>query len=99
MSKDGVDITKLSSFKKINEIRLVDSTVKLSFGSSRDELKKIRPDLFIPVGVELEHHVHDENIKVQPLVGDDIYIKELDFKNYVKNLKDFWEEFHQALPK
>jgi hypothetical protein len=42
----GVDITRLSSWPGITELRLLCNTIKHGDGKSAEDLKKIRPDIF-----------------------------------------------------
>ena len=74
------------------------NTVKHADGSSAEDLKSIRPDLFLR---SVTSNIIKPNI-VQwpvftPLTGDSLYITKSEFKKYVSSVKEFWNELCIAL--
>lgn len=100
LSKHGIIVENFNSWSKINELRIVANTVKHADGSSAEELKSKRPDLFLratnfhfiePSAVPGPVHT--------PLTGDSLYITQIEFNNYIQAVKEFWGEMCTALEK
>ncbi len=94
LKKYGIDKKKLSSWAKIDELRLVANTVKHADGHSSRELREIRPDMFenplLSSSTRLRCQVAQPVF--QPLVGDGLYVSVQDIRNYRNRVVRFWEE-------
>jgi hypothetical protein len=95
----GVDVARLASWKKIEELRLVANVIKHTEGRSSDELLALRPDLFVhPLfRTEKESFGSPPGDVRMPLMGDDLYVSEEDLVVYTKAVQGFWEELASAL--
>jgi hypothetical protein len=95
----GIDVTKLPSWAKIYELRLLANTVKHADGSSADELKQLRPDLFEhPNTTEFGLPKFGGARRVyMPLSGNDIYVTLDALKSYCSTLVQFWSELADVL--
>ena len=96
----NIDIEKFSSWRTINEMRLVANTVKHAEGKSAVELRKIRPDLFKnPILKKFEFFKLPVNSRTlfMPLAGEDIYLSIEDLKNYGETIVKFWDELISAM--
>lgn len=95
----GIDIESLESWSKVNELRLLANSVKHAEGASSEQLKKLRPDLFVDPSLQ------DKNLSwlasatrvYLPLAGKDIYVASDDLENYRSGVVLFWEEFGNAV--
>lgn len=94
----GIDIESLGSWSKVNELRLVANSVKHAEGTSSEQLRDLRPDLFV------DPSLHDENLSrlsssgvYLPLAGQDIYVTADDLEGYRSAVVMFWEEFGHAV--
>lgn len=95
----GLDIESLKSWPKVNELRFAANSVKHAEGTSSEELRKLRPDLFVDLSLK------DENLSwlasstrvYLPLAGQDIYVTADDLEDYRSALVLFWEEFGNAV--
>lgn len=94
-----VDVETFSSWSKVNELRLIANTVKHADGGSCNELKKLRPELFLSPRLEKDGHAIDL-VKVRevfhPLAGEDFYVSLEEFSKYVEAAKKFWDELAEA---
>ncbi len=87
------DVTALSGWQKIYELRLVANTAKHADGSSAEKLRSLRPDLLVdPVlrGSPLEKHVLASRID-SPMGGKDLFVTVTDLTAYRDALRQFWE--------
>ncbi|KVQ20301.1 hypothetical protein [Burkholderia cepacia] len=96
----GFDITQLSTWTTIDELRILANTVKHADGGSGDQLKARRPELFEP------HHAKAEIVATpfrytpsvyRPMSGEDLYLTMADLRTYGRATIDFWDEFSDAL--
>jgi hypothetical protein len=97
--ENGIDITTLSSWPALEELRLVTNTVKHGDGVSAEELKRRRPDLFEPPSTA-EHSLPSFPCRrhvYAPLSGNDSYISLDDLRMYIDAAISFWNEFPDAL--
>lgn len=86
-------LEKLDGSAKVNELGLLANTVKHAEGRSAQELRKIRPDLFVPPvikGSPLEKHVLRRATE-NPLGGTDLFVTEADLQNYRDAMRQLWE--------
>lgn len=95
----GIDITRFSSWPKINELRLVAHAVKHAEGDSSQRLHRQRPDLFEnPEMKKLGLSSGKLHPRVFfPLVGEDLYVSLADIKRYRDALVKFWKELADAM--
>ncbi len=96
----NIDIKNFSSWKIINEMRLVANTVKHAEGKSAVDLRKIRPDLFKnPILKKFEIFKLPVNSRplFMPLAGEDIYLSIEDLKNYGETIVKFWDELISSM--
>ncbi len=98
----GINQNKLSSYAKLNELRLVANTVKHGSGSSANKLYKLRPELFSPTGIpegipedKSSFFPQPQNVRL-PAAGEDIYISEDDLNIYFNAASRFWKEYNTA---
>jgi len=91
----GYDLTQLSSWKKVDELRLVANTVKHGAGDSARRLSTVRPDLFsYPTGDGYFNQAPPLPYMIsRPAAGDDIYVSEQDLGEYFSAAETFWREF------
>ena len=96
----GIDVRRLPTWSRIDQLRLVANTVKHADGDSADTLKRQRPELFEP------HHANDAitppafryaRSVYRPMSGEDLYLTMADIQAYGQATIDFWEEFADAL--
>jgi hypothetical protein len=81
----GLDLRSLPQWEKINELRLVANATKHGEGGSEQDLRKVRPELFIsPYRAKMGFtDVKDVNDSLRlPLAGDGLFITEEIFAEY-----------------
>ena len=90
LSHHGIDITSFGSYKKVfQELRRAANVVKYGEGEASENLRKIRPDLFLaPPGSSYK-----------PLAGQGLVISSDDIASYTKAIEEFWEELASVLEK
>lgn len=91
----GIDATRLQSWSKVDELRLVANSIKHAEGSAVEQLRRRHADLF-------EHPDLKENdlssfasspAVYLPLAGQDIYLTVGDLRDYQTAIVSFWQEF------
>jgi hypothetical protein len=95
----GINIKGFASWSKVDELRLLANTVKHADGGSCEELKSLRPDLFISPHLEKDGYaINLVQIRevFQPLAGEDLYVSVKEFANYVEAVKQFWDNLANA---
>jgi hypothetical protein len=99
LSEGGLDLENLSSWPRINELRLVANSVKHAEGKSTERLRKLRPDLFEnPIlKDEASNWLASSPDIYMPLGGEDIYLTIDDLDLYRSSLLSFWNEFGSAI--
>ncbi len=95
LASGGIDIEKLPSWPKINELRLVANTVKHGEGDSAEQLRDIRQDLFIHPSLRSNDFLanNPHYTIYMPMSGEDIFVEVNDFQKYKDAVLGFWEEF------
>jgi hypothetical protein len=95
----GIDITKFSSWAKVDELRLVANTVKHAEGDSARKLHQMRPDLFEHSKVSGISPSLGKGLPrvFQPLVGEDLYVPLTDVQQYRDSLVGFWKELSNGM--
>ncbi|MBS3948424.1 MAG: hypothetical protein KGZ57_09045 [Dethiobacter sp.] len=102
LKQNGIDIEKFLSWDKLDELRLVANTVKHTDGRSCAQLKKRRPEIFIPPGAHSDHfriNAPPPTQLLKPLAGEDFYLMPEEIRSYFKTVRDFWEELLEILRK
>lgn len=94
----GLDLASLPSWPLIDELRLVAKVVKHGEGGSAEDLRNIRPDLF--VYPTLRGHVTPfVTLRIEAsLFGNDFFVANEEFERYQKGSIAFWTELADALP-
>jgi hypothetical protein len=95
----GIDVTKMPTWAKINELRLLANAIKHADGSSGDELKQLRPDLFEHPSTKEFWLKNFSGVRrvYMPLSGNDIYVTLDALKSYCSTLVQFWSELADVL--
>lgn len=90
---------KFKSWAKVEELNRLADAIKHADGWSCERLKELRPDLFChPDAGELGAPIDLPRLKVfQPLGGENIYVTDKAFDEYVAAVKGFWGELAEAL--
>lgn len=96
LSTAGVEITSLSAWPKVEELRVVANTIKHAEGTSADNLRQLRPDLFNRPQTR-EFTSSSMSHVYMPLAGEDIYLTVADLKGYCEALLKFWKELGVAI--
>ncbi|WP_250454482.1 hypothetical protein [Caballeronia sp. ATUFL_M2_KS44] len=100
LATNGIDVTQLSTWTLIDQLRLVANTVKHADGDSADAVKRQRPEFFEP------HHANEALSRTpfsyaprvyRPMSGEDLYLTILDIQAYGRATIDFWDQFANAL--
>jgi len=101
LEEHGIAIQGFKSWLKVDELRLVANVVKHAEGLSSEELKQLRPEMFMK-----PHWRENEMFAVflsnplpvsQPLFGQDFYVTIEDLRAYAASLIDFWSELAAIL--
>ena len=93
--KSGIDIEEFRSWGRIRELGWVANVVKHAEGWAADKLRRIRPDLFDPLGdtpFESPNWPLPKGTVFEPLFGQDVYVHLDDMDSYLNAIIGFWEE-------
>jgi len=82
LARAAIKIENLSSWPKIDELRLAANTIKHAEGDSARKLREVRPDLFLCSKATI----------YAPMSGEGICIKVTDFEQYERAIVQFWDE-------
>lgn len=98
----GIQFDEISSWDRIEELRLACNTVKHAEGSSARELKAKRQEVFtssILKGLsDEEFPIFQGKRKVfQPMAGEDMYLEPEDIQAYGEAIKSFWNELAEKI--
>jgi hypothetical protein len=97
----GIDIESFSSWKDLEELRLLANTVKHADGNSSEKLYKLNKDLFNSDFMKNSDNFSflcDRKPSVyKPLTGDDFYVRTTDIQRYCDALKLFWQQLAEAI--
>jgi len=101
LAEARVYVEKLPSWTKVDELRLAANTVKHGEGPSAEDLRNLRPDLFVPPwerdGTEGDSLWAFPLPPEMPLAGEDMYVSAGDLGQYFSALLSFWREFGEAI--
>lgn len=98
----GIYVEKLSTWPKVEELKLVANAVKHAKGPSAHKLHSLRPDLFSHPSILkdlLFDWVNSKPDVYMPLAGKDIYLTIDDLRAYSEALVSFWSEFANVIIK
>lgn len=93
----NVDITKFKSWPKLEELRHLANAIKHGEGKSSEELFQIAPHLFEKEG--LNSTLFTSGRVYTPLLGEDIYVRPQQIREYADALEQFWLELGDGLAK
>ena len=97
LCKNGVDVERFGSWQMLEELRLICNAVKHAEGSATFQLRSLRPDIFVdPTMADLLLFARAVSV-LQPLAGEDIYLREVDIEKYALAIENFWNEVSQRL--
>ncbi len=88
----GLDITLLTSYPKVDELRLLANCAKHGDGSACAQLRTRRPDLFTPWRHGDQFGPPGALPVIAPLGGEDLYLTPEGFQEYAAAVIAFWEE-------
>jgi hypothetical protein len=89
-----IDCEKFSSYSRITELRRLGSAIKHADGRSADELRRMRPEMFIhPALREDKRIIPPTHLPIyMPLAGQDLFVTEADLKEYFNAVREFWND-------
>lgn len=102
LEQNGIVVCEFECWKDLEELRLLANAVKHAEGSAAENLRKIRPQLFIApfmedVGMaELASFLKAPIVR-QPMAGDDLYVRESDIARYSAAIERFWSQVSERL--
>ncbi len=95
----GLDFTGLVSYARIEELRLVANVVKHAEGSSAEDLRRQKPDIFRDprfAVLDAEWRTHGKEIPLRPLVeplaGEGLFVTDDDLREYFDAVEQFFRE-------
>ena len=97
LRQNGIDVDRFKSWSALEELRLVCNAVKHAEGSATHQLENRRPDIFVPQATAGVLFVGRPGLVLQPLAGEDIYLREGDVEEYAATIERFWNEVSQRL--
>ena len=94
MKAAGIDVEGLSSWSKLNELRVIANAVKHGEGNALNQAALLRPDILIhptmrdepPMFQSAKPHAD------RPAGGEDIYVTAADIKKYAEAAIEFWNK-------
>ncbi len=92
----GVNLFKLPSMKKLDEVRLVANTVKHTDGDAATALRSKRPELFTDPRLEVGNREPPITVDFTAF-GDDLYVTLDIIDEYVGHIVSFWNEMAAKL--
>lgn len=97
LKEHGIELSTFTTWRRINELRLLANAVKHAEGPSCKELRDLREDLFrSPYSLSLFRLSRGLPVN-QPLAGQGIYLRMDDFNRYSEDVKALWTEFGRKL--
>ena len=96
----GVEVTALSGWDDLEELRHVANAVKHAEGQAVELLRTLRPDIFLH---PLLRGAHPDDLRTgrrrvyKPLFGEDLYVVEPDLERYFEAARRFWQSYAQSL--
>jgi hypothetical protein len=95
----GLEVEALDGWSKLRELGLVANTVKHADGRSADDLKRLRPDLFVPPELRTTRFARSATGRrvYRPASGNDLYVSQADFEEYTAAAEHFLRAFADAI--
>ncbi len=102
----GIRLKKLPSWRQMNELRRVANTVKHGYCESAEQLRQLRPELFVDPthvaiyasqGISLKEEMQRQMPLAAPLSGEDFFVTEEILLEYAESAELFFEELATAL--
>jgi hypothetical protein len=97
LCKSRIDVKNFNSWPTLEELRLACHAVKHGPGSAASQLKRLRSDLFVNPVVPTLSSLNRPGSVLQPLAGEDIYLRETDIEKYAAAIENFWNEVSERL--
>jgi len=100
LAAKGLDISQLSTWSHIDQLRVVANTVKHADGDSADILKAQRPEFFDPTRVNGQRAAMPFRVTpsvYRPMSGEDLYLTVADINAYGASTIRFWDELADVL--
>lgn len=98
LASHGIDIDQFRSWPKVMELKTLANAIKHADGPACEKLKKLRPDFFCHPDARELGPPYLPGLKVfQPLGGENIYVTDEAFDEYITAVKGFWDELAEAL--
>ncbi|KVE23450.1 hypothetical protein WS67_22415 [Burkholderia singularis] len=101
LADKGIDISNLSTWLQLDQLRVVANTVKHADGDSANILKAQRPEFFDPTRTNGELAAAPFRVTTptvyRPMSGEDLYLTVADIKAYGAATIRFWDEFEDEL--
>jgi hypothetical protein len=99
LADGGYALDRITTWPKVNELRLVANTAKHGAGESADTLYALRPDLFTPPGCEdLVRALPIGAAYVErPAAGEDLYVTKRNLAEFFDAATQFWGEFSRMI--
>lgn len=100
LAEQGIRIDSFPEWVRIDELRLVANVAKHAEGSSAEELKARRPDLFTPpiLKRELEAPLWGPKGRIlNPMSGEDLWVSDQDLEAFFESVLAFWRRLAVAM--
>ncbi|MFI5339472.1 MAG: hypothetical protein ACHQ7N_06510 [Candidatus Methylomirabilales bacterium] len=95
----AVDVTTLSGWADLEELRVVANAVKHAEGPAAKRLRSRRPDLFVSPALRRTHPEPwpQPSSLYKPLFGEDLYVLSSDLECYFQAALQFWSSYAESL--
>ena len=95
----GIDVEQLNGWAQLKELALVANAIKHADGRSSEELKPLRPDLFVPPELRTTRFAQSAVGRsiYRPAAGDDLFVSFADFETYATSVERFLLAFADAI--
>lgn len=97
LRSQGLELKRLRSWPKIEELGRIANTVKHGDGRSADKLRSSHPELFRVLNEDAIFPHLRLDVPIRPLVGDGLILTAEHFEKYTAVVKDFWTDLIEAL--
>jgi hypothetical protein len=93
-----IHVDRFRSWEKVKELKTLANALKHADGPACEQLKKRRPDLFSRPESLVRIDLKFQKV-FEPLAGQNIYLTEEAFDEFVAGVKEFWNELAERLEK
>jgi len=91
LDSSGIDSEGFAARPRLEELELVANVAKHAEGRSAEQLRVIRPDLFVAPSIRGNSDLVAPTRPVHaPLMGDDLYVQPEDLRAYLDTIEAFW---------